>query len=139
MAWKIKTDSVTGMMKFRLEDDDGDAVASFRLNPADVRMLKGLEATCAEAQKMAENAPTIATIADAEAFNEKLESLICSGLGIKHESVFGMIPGTTILLDGDLFATNVLSTVADVMAPEIAKRKDSMQSAAAKYTAKYQQ
>lgn len=126
------------MMKFRLEDDDGDAVASFRLNPSDVRMLKGLEAACAEAQKMAENAPSIATIAEAEAYNDKLESIICTGLGIKHDSVFNVVPGTTILPDGDLFATNVLSTVADVMAPEIVKRKAQMQSAAAKYTAKYQ-
>lgn len=126
------------MMKFRLEDDDGDTVASFRLNPSDVRMLKGLEAACAEAQKMAENAPSIATIAEAEAYNDKLESIICTGLGIKHDSVFNVVPGTTILPDGDLFATNVLSTVADVMAPEIAKRKAQMQSAAAKYTAKYQ-
>ena len=138
MAWKIKTDATTGMMKFRLEDDDGDAVASFRLNPADVRMLKGLEAACAEAQKMAENAPSIAAIAEAEVYNDKLESIICTGLGIKHDSVFNVVPGTTILPDGDLFATNVLSTVADVMAPEIAKRKAQMQSAAAKYTAKYQ-
>lgn len=138
MAWKIKTDSMTGMMKFRLEDDDGDVVASFRLNPADVRMLKGLEAACAEAQKMAENAPTVATAADVQAYNDKLESLICTALGVKHEAVFGEIAGTTILPDGDLFATNVLSTVADVMAPEIAKRKGKMQQAAEKYTAKYQ-
>lgn len=138
MAWNIKTDSMTGMMKFRLEDDDGDVVASFRLNPADVRMLKGLEAACAEAQKMAENAPTVATAAEAEEYNDKLESLIYTGLGVKHEAVFGEISGTTILPDGDLFATHVLSTVADVMAPEIVKRKAQMQNAAAKYTAKYQ-
>lgn len=138
MAWKIKTDATTGMMKFRLEDDDGDAVAAFRLNPADVRMLKGLEATCVEAQQIAENAPTIATIDDAQEYNDKMENLICSGLGIKRESVFSVIPGTTILPGGDLFATNVLSTVADAMAPEIVKRKSQMQSAAAKYTAKYQ-
>lgn len=138
MAWKIKTDSMTGMMKFRLEDDDGEAVASFRLNPADVRMLKGLEASCAEAQKMAENAPAVATTAEAEAYNDKLEDLICGGLGIKRDSVFDVIPATTILPGGDLFAINVLATVTDTMAPEIAKRKANMQSAAAKYTAKYQ-
>lgn len=135
--WKITIDSITGMMKFRLEDDDGDAVAAFRLNPADVRMLKGLEAACAEAEKMAENAPTVTTAAEAEAYNDKLESLICSGLGVKHDAVFGAIPGTTIMPDGDLFATNVLGTVADAMAPEILKRKVQMQNAAAKYTAKY--
>lgn len=138
MAWEIKTDSMTGMMKFRLEDDDGDVVASFRLNPADVRMLKSLEAACADAQEMAENAPTVATTAEAEAYNDKLENLICGGLGIKHDSVFGVIPGTSILPGGDLFAINVLSTVADIMTPEITKRKANMQSAAAKYTAKYQ-
>lgn len=135
--WKISTDSITGMMKFRLEDDDGDAVAAFRLNPADVRMLKGLEAACAEAQAMAENAPTVATAAESEEYNDKIENLICSGLGVKHDSVFGVIPGTTIMPDGDLFATNVLSTVADAMTPEILKRKAQMQKVAAKYTAKY--
>ena len=135
--WKIITDSITGMMKFRLEDDDGDAVSVFRLNPADVRMLKGLESACAEAQMMAENAPTVATAAEAEVYNDKLENLICSGLGVKHDNVFSVIPGTTIMPDGDLFATNVLSTVADAMSPEILKRKAMMQNAAAKYTAKY--
>ncbi len=138
MAWIIKTDSVTGIMKFRLEDDDGDAVASFRLNPADARMLKGLENACAEARQISEDAPTVATATEIEAYNDKLESLVCTGLGIKHDSVFGEIPGSTILPDGDLFAVNVLGTVADVMAPEIVKRKANMQNAAAKYTAKYQ-
>lgn len=137
MAWKIKTDSITGIMKFRLEDDDGDAVVAFRLNPADARMIKGLESACAEAQQMAENAPTMATATEIEAYNDKLESLVCTGLGIKHDSVFGEIPGTTVLPDGDLFAVHVLGTVVKVMTPEIAKRKAQMQSAAAKYTAKY--
>ena len=137
MAWTNKIDSITGLMKFRLTDEDGDAVASFRLNPADARMLKGLEAACAEAQKMAEVAPAVATTADIAAYNDKLESIICDGLCIKHDAVFGVIPGTTILPDGDLYAVNVLGVVADAMAPEIAKRKAQMQNAAAKYTAKY--
>lgn len=138
MAWTTKTDSITGLMKFRLTDEDGDAVASFRLNPADARMLKGLETACAEAQKMAETAPAVATTDDIATCNDKLEGIVCDGLGIKHDSVFGVIPGTTILPDGDLYAVHVLGTVADVMAPEIAKRKDKMQDAAAKYTAKYE-
>ena len=137
MAWTIKTDSITGLMKFRLTDEDGDAVASFRLNPADARMLKGLETACAEAQKMAENAPSVATTDDIAAYTDKLEGIICGGLGIKHDSVFGVIPGTTILPDGDLYAVHTLGIVADAMAPEIAKRKGKMQNAAAKYTAKY--
>lgn len=135
--WEINTDSVTGMMKFRLNDDDDDCISAFRLNPADVRMLKGLESACAEAQQMAENAPAVATAAEAEAYNDKLETIICTCLGVSHNSVFGVIPGTTILPDGDLFATNILGTVAEAMAPEIAKRKAGMRAAAAKYTAKY--
>lgn len=138
MAWTIKTDSITGIMKFRLTDDDGDPVASFRLNPADARMLKRLEKACAEAQDMGENAPQMATGADVEAYTDKLENLICEALGAKHDAVFSGIPGTTVLPNGDLYAVHVLGTVADVMAPEIAKRKASMQNAAAKYTAKYQ-
>lgn len=138
MAWTIKTDSITGIMKFRLTDDDGDAVASFRLNPADARMLTRLEKACAEAQEMGENAPQMATGADVAAYTYNMENLICNALGVKHDAVFSEIPGTTILPDGDLYAVHVLGTVADVMAPEIAKRKASMQNAAAKYTAKYQ-
>lgn len=137
MAWTIKTDSITGLMKFRLTDEDGDAVASFRLNPADARMLKGLETACAEANEMGENAPAVATSDDIAAYNDKLESIVCDALGIKHDAVFGVIPGTTILPDGDLYAVHVLGTVADVMAPEIEKRKAQMQDAAAKYTDKY--
>ncbi len=137
MAWTIKTDSITGLMKFRLTDEDGDAVASFRLNPADARMLKGLGTACAEAQKMAETAPAVATTEDIAAYNDKLEGIICNGLGIKHDAVFGVIPGTTILPDGDLYAVHALAVVADAMAPEVAKRKAQMRDAAAKYTAKY--
>ena len=137
MAWTIKTDSITGLMKFRLDDEDGDAVASFRLNPADARMLKGLETACAEAHEMAENAPAVATTDDITSYADQLESIVTGGLGIKHDAVFGVIPGTTILPDGDLYAVHVLGTVCDVMAPEIDKRKAQMQNAAAKYTAKY--
>lgn len=137
MAWTTKTDNITGLMKFRLTDEDGDAVASFRLNPADARMLKGLETACAEAHEMGENAPAVATSDDIVAYTDKLESIVCDALGIKHDAVFGVIPGTTILPDGDLYAVHVLGTVADVMAPEIEKRKAQMQDAAEKYTAKY--
>lgn len=138
MAWNIKTDSITGMMKFQLTDDDGDAVASFRLNPADARMLTRLEKACKEAQEMGENAPQMATGADVEAYNGQIEGLICDALGVKHDAIFEVLPGTAILPDGDLYAVHVLGIVADVMAPEIAKRKAKMQNAAAKYTAKYQ-
>lgn len=138
MAWNIKTDSITGMMKFRLTDDDGDAVAFFRLSPADARMLGRLETVCTEAQKMAEDAPEMANSADIVAYNDKLEGMICDALGVKHDSVFEVLPGTSILPDGDLYAVHVLDTVAKVMAPEIAARKAKMQQVAAKYTAKYQ-
>lgn len=137
MAWTIKTDSITGMMKFRLTDDDGDPVAAFRLNPTDARMLGRLEKACAEAQAMGENAPTAMAPDDVVAYNDKLEGIILDALGLKHDAVFGVISGTTILGDGDLYAVNVLGTVADVLAPEIAARKAKMQGVAAKYTAKY--
>lgn len=136
--WDIKTDSVTGMMKFRLTDDDGDAVASFRLNPADAKMIARLERTCAEVEEMSTSAPTMADAKGLEAYNDKLEALICEALGVKHDAVFGVVSATTILVDGDLYAVNVISTVSDVLAPEIAKRKAKMQQAASKYTAKYQ-
>lgn len=136
--WTIKTDSVTGMMKFRLTDDDGDVAASFRLNPADAKMLSRLEKTCAEAKEMADTAPAVTTGAEIEAYNDKLETMVCDALGLKHDAVFEVLPGTAILPGGDLYAVNVLATVADAMAPEIAKRKANMQKAAAKYTAKYQ-
>lgn len=136
--WTIKTDSVTGMMKFRLVDDDGDAVASFRLNPADAKMIARLERTCAEVEEMSTSAPQMADAKDLEAYNDKLESIICDALGTKHDSVFGVLSATTILADGDLYAVNVLSTVSDILGPEIAKRKAKMQQAASKYTAKYQ-
>lgn len=135
--WEIKTDSITGMMKFRLADDDGDIVASFRLNPVDARMLSRLEKTCAQAQEMANNAPDMTSGAEVEVFNDTLETMICDALGLKHDTVFGVLPGAAILPAGDLYAVNVLATVADAMAPEIAKRKANMQQAAEKYTAKY--
>ena len=136
--WTIKTDSVTGMMKFRLVDDDGDAVASFRLNPADAKMAARIERACAEVEEMSTSAPQMADAKDLETYNDKLEAIICDALGVKQDSVFGVIPATAILVDGDLYAVNVLSTVTDVLGPEISKRKAKMQQAASKYTANYQ-
>lgn len=136
--WTIKTDSVTGMMKFRLTDDDEDVIASFRLNPADAKMISRLERACAEAEEMSASAPQMADAKDLEAYNDKLEKIACDALAVEHDAVFGIVSATTILVDGDLFAVNVLSTVTEVLGPEIAKRKAKMQQAASKYTANYQ-
>ena len=52
-------------------------------------------------------------------------------------SIFGEITATTITPDGRIFAEIVFEFISEKLAPEIAKRKQNMQSKMNKYTEKY--
>lgn len=138
MATKINTGLNSGLMKFTFTDTDGDVIASFRLNPTDIRLAKRCEEALAYFQEMQQKARDMRE-ADLYKFNEELEEKICTMLGYNaRETLFCELSATTILPDGDLFALKVLETVAQAVAPEVKKRTAAMEKAVAKYTAKYE-
>lgn len=138
MAKTINTNLDSGIQKFTFTDSDGDVIASFKLNPTDVRLAKRCEEISEQMEKMSENAPEIATVADAAKYNAELEEKVCYMLGYDaKESLFSFLSATTILPDGSLFAQKVVERIVDAVEPEVKKRAQKMQAAVSKHTAKY--
>lgn len=138
MAKTIDANLGSSLLKFTFSDSDGDVVASFRMNPADVK----LAARCMEVAKYFEckkgSYPQNATLEDVVKYNDEIEEKICYLLGYDaRESLFGLMSATTILADGELFAVKVMNKITEAVKPELAKRNQKMQAAVAKHTAKY--
>lgn len=138
MSWNHKTDAATGMMKFSLTDDDSDIVASFRLNPADIRLASRFQEVAGWFEDLAKNAPSTATVAEVQQYNDALEEKLAYVLGgNSRESLFGVLPAVSIMPTGNLFAAEVFDQMSGAIIPEIKARRQKMQAAASKYTAKY--
>lgn len=138
MAKTVDASIGSSLLKFTFSDSDGDVVASFRLNPADVK----LAARCEEVSRYFESKkgsyPQNATLDDVVKYNDELEEKICYLLGYDaKENLFGLLSATTILPNGEMFALKVVNKIAEAVKPELAKRKQKMQAAVAKHTAKY--
>lgn len=134
----INTSVGSSLLKFTFSDADGEVVASFRMNPADIKLAQ----RCQEVQEyfanLHNNTPESATLEDAVKLNDELESKICYLLGYDaKQSLFGLISATSIMGDGNLFAVTVMDKIVENVGPEIQKRKQSMAAAVAKHTAKY--
>lgn len=138
-GWNVKTDPITGVLKFVLTDSDGDSVASFRLNPTDVRLASRLEEVAKWFSELSENAPERATVADIQKYNDDLENKLAYVLGGNaKETLFSVLPAVSIMPDGTLFAVEVFAKLYEAVVPEINKRRNNLQAAVAKHTAKYQ-
>lgn len=138
MSWNVKTDAVTGMMKFSLTDEDGDPVASFRLNPTDIRLASRFQEVAGWFEDLAKNAPERGSLADIQQYNDALEEKLGYVLGGNaQETLFGVMPAVSIMPDGSLFAVEVFGKLSEAVIPEIKARRQKMQTAASKYTAKY--
>ena len=138
MAWNVKTDSVTGVMKFQLMDDDGDPVASFRLNPTDINLANRFVAAGEFFGNLAKNAPDSANLEEVQRYNDALEQELAKLIGGDClESMFGVIPAISIMPSGNLFALELFEKMSEHIAPEINKRRQKMQDAVGKHTAKY--
>lgn len=139
MAKSINTNLGSSLLKFTFSDADGDVIAHFRMNPADVRLAVRCEEVAAFLEEKKNSAPENATVAEIAAYNDMLEEKICYLLGYDAKpTLFGLLSATTILADGDLFAFKVLDKIVEAVEPEIRKRKEKSQAAISKYTAKYQ-
>ena len=138
MAWNVKTDSITGVMKFALLDDDGDTVASFKLNPTDINLANRFEAAGKFFGQLAKSAPDSANLTEVRQYNDTLEQELAKLIGGDcRESLFGSVPAITILPSGKLFALELFEKMSEFVAPEIIKRRQKMQDAVSKHTAKY--
>ncbi len=134
----INTNFDSGVQKYTFTDSDGDVIASFKLNPTDIKLAKRCEEVAEQLEKMSETAPQFATVEDAAKYNDDLESKVCYMLGYDaRASLFGLLSATTILPNGTLFAQKVVETIVQSIEPEIKKRTEKMQAAVAKHTAKY--
>lgn len=135
----INTGVGSAFMKFTFTDDEGETVASFRMNPADVKLAQRCQEISAYFEGLRDKTPQTATLNDAVALNDELEGKICYLLGYDaKQSLFGQISATSVMSDGNMFVVHVMNKIIDVIGPELQKRKQSMAKAVKKHTAKYE-
>lgn len=134
MAKSINTQINSGILKFTFTDSNGEVFASFRMNPTDIRIAKRCEGVGNRIDKMAEEADKSGP-AD---YEEAMEQVFCDVLGYDvRNDLFGIMSATTLLPDGDIFASKIITTIAAAVQPEIERRAKKMQGAMSKYTDKY--
>lgn len=134
----INTSIGSSLLKFTFSDADGEVVASFRMNPADIKLAQRCQEVSSYFDALHSKTPESATLEDAIKLNDEMEEKICYLLGYDaKESLFGMISATSIMGDGNLFAVVVMDKIVETVMPEIQKRKQTMAAAVAKHTAKY--
>lgn len=134
----INTNVGSSLLKFTFSDADGEVVASFRMNPADIKLAHRCQEVQAYFKNLHNNTPESATLEDAVKFNDELEEKFCYLLGYDaKQSLFGLISATSIMGDGNMFAVTIMDKITENVGPEIQKRKQSMAAAVAKHTAKY--
>lgn len=140
MAKTINAGIGSALLKFTFTDNDGDVIAHFRLNPTDVKLATRCEEVTAFFSETENNLPEKATLQDIAKYCDVVEGKICYLLGYDARAdLFGTISATTIMEDGDMFALVVLTKIIEAVEPEIRKRKNNMQAAMARHTAKYSQ
>lgn len=139
MAQTVNMNLGSSVLKFTFTDDDGDVVASFRLNPADVRLAGRVREAAEFFAQAAKEAPEEATAEDILQYNAAVEEKLCYILGYDaRDSLFGFMSATTILDDGESFAQKVMKKIEEAVLPEIQKRKAALAAAVKKHTAKYE-
>lgn len=134
----INTGIESSLLKFTFSDDEGEVIASFRMNPADVKLAQRCQEVSSFFEKLKEKTPENATLEDAVKLNNEVEDKICYLLGYDaKQSLFGQISATSVLGDGNMFVVLVMEKIVEAVAPEINRRKQAMSAAVEKHTAKY--
>ena len=143
MSQQVDTKFSTGRIRFNFADDDGEVFASCLINPTDIELAERWQHVSDEIDKISKTVQGASgehTIADVREINDKIEQLIEDALGYEgaKDELFGHISATTISPDGTMFATCIVNRICEVLTPELTKRRRAMQTAAEKYTAKYE-
>lgn len=129
----------SALLKFTFSDAEGDVIASFRMNPADVKLANRCKEVSEYFENLRDNAPDDASLEDVVKFNDELEDKICYLLGYDaKDALFGLVSATTICEDGEFFAVKIMNKITEAVEPEMQKRKAAMTAAVAKHTAKYE-
>ena len=134
----IDTKLGSALVKFTFSDDDGDILASFRVNPTDPKIVQRLNEVKDYFADQEKNTPEFATIDDVIELNDEIEEKICYILGYDaRESLFGQISATTVMSNGTMFVTVIVDKIASCIPEEMNRRQKSMSNAVKKHTAKY--
>ena len=119
--------------------DNGEVLASFRLNPTDVRIADRVRECAEHFAQAAKDIPECVTFDDALKYNNDMEDKICYVLGYDaHKELFGFVSATTILADGEMFAKKVMRLISDAVIEDLRKRREAIMAAVKKHTAKYE-
>ena len=128
----------SSLLKFTFSDEDGEVLASFRMNPADVKLAQRCQEVSAYFENLENKTPDTATLEDAVKFNAEIEEKICYLLGYDAKrSLFGLLSATSVMSDGDMFVVHVMDQIIKAVGPEIKKRQQAMAKAVSKHTDKY--
>jgi hypothetical protein len=134
----INTQLGSSLLKFTFSDDDGGVLASFRINPLDMKLAQRLEEASSFFNGIQEKLAETATLQDILSLNDAIEDKICFILGYNaKESLFGQLSATSVMGDGSLFVTVVLDKLFESIGPEIDRRRQAMDKAVSKHTSKY--
>ena len=137
-GWSKSISASSGMIRMSLEDM-GEQIASFRMNPADIKLVQRCQEVSAFFEDLRDKTPDNATLEEAAQFNDEMETKICYLLGYDaKQSLFGLLSATSIMGDGNLFIVHVMDQILKAVGPEIKKRQQAMAKAVSKHTAKYQ-
>lgn len=135
----VNTSISSSLMTFNFRDEDDTVVASFKMNPADVKLAKRCEELAAYFEKLHEALPVQHSMDDLVKLNDEMEEKICYLLGYNaRQSLFGMISATSIMADGKMFVVTVVDVITENIAPVVKQRVEAMAAAVEKHTAKYE-
>ena len=136
---KLTTSIASSLLKFTFTDEDGDVVAHFRMNPADIKLAQRCKEVSSYFENMSKSAPEEASLEYVCKINDEVECKMSYLLGYDvKECLFGEISATSVMADGRMFVAVVMDTIAKAVEPEVQKRQEAMANAVAKHTAKYQ-
>ena len=134
----IKTNVGSSLMRFVFTDEEEKTIASFRMNPADVKLAHRCQEVISFFENLENQTTAETTLEEAVKFNDEVEEKICYLLGYDaRQSLFGFISATAIMGTGELFATIIMDKILEHILPEIQKRKQSVAETVRKYTDKY--
>ena len=137
----VNTENVidANIRTYTFSDESGEVLASFRLNPADIRIPGRVFEAAEHFRKMAQEIPERVTDQDFLQLNNEWEERICYVLGYDaRQSLFGFLSATTKLSSGESFGSVVMKRIAEAVAEEYRKRLESLKAAVHKHTAKYE-
>lgn len=139
MAKTINTNIDDGILIFTFTNNEDKVFSSFKLNPTDINVVARAEEVIEYFKQFEDSIQKATSGKEMAELNKQIEDKINYLLGYEASKDLFKEPitATTVFGNGQVFAHIVLDKIAEVIAPEIEKRKKKMQAVANKYTEKY--